>query len=338
MSAAIVVCFRWGAEGGAADPAASAAGLKAALRFAQQAEALGALLCAFGSGELAVAFSASDHDEALHFAARAVRGADAAKVLRAGVAIGELAPLFEAGRFVSLSWGEALEAASSMARLARPGEALIDGDLEGAKDGSLAIQKTPHQVTAAGRARVLFKLDVAHPFVRESMTLYEDTFSNTGETEELPRHNTGSMHMIDIARDALVRGDTQSLDFALRQLKLTGEHPDLTARLAGVLALTRGAKDEGIRILRRAVEQEVRDDRKARALLAYAVGLAAAARNEEALFAALGALAVTRAHGDKSGENACCRFLAQLSRAAGHDEPARTWERVASRLSNPPPP
>lgn len=335
MSTAIVVCFKWGTDAGSAER--SGAGLKVALRFAQQAEALGALLCAFASGELAVAFAGSDHDEAVHFAARALRGKDAGGVLRAGVAFGELAPLFEAGRFVSLSWGEALECAASLARLARPGQVLLDGELEGSKDGSLAAKKTEHQLELGGTNRAVFSLDVAHPFVRESMTIYEDTFTNTGETEELERHPTGSIQVIDIAREALVRGDTQSLDFALRQLKLTGEHPDLAARLAGVLALTRGAKDEGLRILRRAVEQEEREDRRARALLAYSVGLAAAGRNEEALLAALEALAVTRAHDDRSGENACARFLAQLSRAAGGEDAARTWETVASRLSRPPP-
>jgi hypothetical protein len=336
LSTAIVVCFRWGTELGSAEHGSSGQGLKAAVRAAQQAEALGALLCAFASGELAVAFASADHDEAVHFAARAIR--HAAGALAGGVGCGELSPLFEAGRFVSLSWGEALECAAKLAARARAGEVLLDGELEGAKDGSVSARHVGDAIELGGRKRAVLSLDVAHPFVRESMTLYEDTFTSSSEADELQRHPTGSMHMADIAREALVRGDTQSLDFALRQLKLTGENPDLAARLAGVLALTRGAKEEGLRILRRAVEQEERDDRRARALLAYAVGLAAAARNEEALLAALQALAVTRAHGDKSGENACARFLAQLTRAAGHEEPARVWEEAASRLSRPPPP
>lgn len=336
MSTAIVVCFRWGTELGGAEHGSSGQGLKAAVRAAQQAEALGALLCAFASGELAVAFASADHDEAVHFAARAVR--QAAGALAAGVGSGELSPLFEAGRFVSLSWGEALAFAAALAGRARPGQVLLDGELEGAKDGSLSAAPAGADLVIADARRGVLSLDVAHPFVRESITLYEDTFTNQGEAAELERSPTGSMHMADIAREALVRGDTQSLDFALRQLKLTGENPDLAARLAGVLALTRGAKEEGLRILRRAVEQEERDDRRARALLAYAVGLAAAARHEEALLAALQALAVTRAHGDRSGENACARFLAQLTRAAGHEEPARVWEQTAARLSRPPPP
>jgi hypothetical protein len=333
MTTAIVVCFRWGTE-----PSASAIGLKSALRFAQQAEALGALLCAYGATELAVAFVPADHDEALHFAARAMKKADPAAALGAGVGSGELTPLFEAGRFVSLSRGEALDCAAALARVAPVGGVFIDSELDGAKDGSLSALKTGKELTVGGRSRSILALEVAHPFVRESVTLYEDTFTALDEAEELPRQPSGAFQIADLAREALVRGDTAGLDMALRQLKLTGEHPDLAARLAGVLALTRGAKDEGLRILRRAVEQEEHEGRRARALLAYAVGLAAAGRNEEALLAALGALALTRAHDDRSGEVACARFLAQLSRASGHEEPARAWEGVASRASRPPPP
>ncbi|NUO50331.1 MAG: hypothetical protein HOV80_15865 [Polyangiaceae bacterium] len=332
MTAAIVVCFRWGTE-----TELSAAGQRTALRLAQQAEALGALLCAYGSTEIAVAFVASDHDEALHFAARSLRKLEPGGTIRAGVGAGELTPLFEAGRFVSLSRGEAFDCAALLSRVAEPGQVLIDSELDGAKDGSLAAPETGKVLTVSGRGRRALALDVAHPFVRESVTLYEDTFTALEDTDEVPRSPTGAFQIVDLARDALVRGDTAGLDMALKQLKLTGEHPDLAARLAGVLAMTRGAKEEGLRILRRAVEQEERDDRRARAELAYAVGLAAASRNEEALLAGLRALALTRMHDDRSGELACARFLAQLSRASGQEEPARVWESVATRASRPPP-
>ncbi len=332
MSSSVVVCFRWGSE-----LADAGVGPEIALRLGKQAEALGALLCAFASGEMAVAFAGTDHDEAVHFAARSMRQVDARASLRVGVGAGALAPLFETGRFVTISSGEALECAAALARLARPGEALIDGELEGAADGSLCATRTGASVQAGGRTHAVLALDVVHPFVRESITLYEDTFTSLADTDQLPRTPTGSFQIVDLAREAFVRGDPASLDMALRQLKVTGEHPDLAARLAGVLAMTRGAKEEGLRILRQAVEKETNDARRARASLAYSVGLAAAGRNEDALLEALRALAHTRAHGDRSGELACARFLAQLSRASGSEEAARVWEATAARASTPPP-
>jgi hypothetical protein len=144
---------------------------------------------------------------------------------------------------------------------------------------------------------------------------------------------TGSFEIIELAREALKRGDTMSLDAALQHLKITGEHPEVVERLAGVLAMTRGAKEDGLRVLRRAAASETREDRRTRAVLAFAVGLAAAGRTEDALLEALSALALTRSLGDTSGEVACTTFLSQLSEAAGHGGAAAAWQAVADRVA-----
>ncbi len=137
------------------------------------------------------------------------------------------------------------------------------------------------------------------------------------------------------ARQALLRGDIESLDAALAELKPTGAHPELVERLAGLLALNRGAKDEGLRTLRQAVDSESRPPFKTRAHLAYAIALASAGRSESALLEALTALARAREMLDKAGEAATARFLSQLSSSTGHAVAASVWEHVVELATAP---
>lgn len=335
MESHVVVSFRWDAERATAESR-----LGNLARLAKQGEALGATLCAYAPGQLAIAFPETEHEEAVHYAVRSLRKAEASLSLRAGIGVGRLAPLIDSGVFVSLSWGEGLDVASRLSGLAAAGEILVDGALQGIAEGSLSAPPRGDDVEVGGKARVVLVLDQIAPFVRDSVSLYEDTHTEgvAGEDTDPLRHPTGSFQIAEIAREALVRGDPRSLDLALQQLRWSGEHKDLAARLAGVLAMTQGAKEEGLRILRRAAEAEQNDDRRARAALAYAVGLAAAGRSGDALLEALRALAITRARADQSGEIACMRFLAQLAFATGHPEAAEAWERVGGRVTAPPPP
>ena len=306
----VVVLFDWD-RGRAAQAVA--------MRLAKLAEALGAVLVAFGTKTLAVGFSDGDEEEAVHFAARAARKASSEQApLRIAIAYGVLDQAFEGSAFVCLATGEPLDVGVSLLELAQPGQVVVDGDLPCLRASDLSGIPLSAAQTKIPRAGI--SLDVEHPFVRDSMSLYEDT-----QTREPQRQDSGSFEMIDLAREALMSGDTASLDVALQQLRVTGEHKDLAARLAGVLALTRGAKEEGLRILRKAALDEKEEHRRARSLLAYSVGLAAAGRHEEALLEALSALALTRAQSDANGELACVKFLAQLSRDAGREDAALAW-------------
>jgi hypothetical protein len=320
LARAVVVSFRW-----AAAPDKPVEAVKAADGLAQQAAALGARLSAFGGYEIAMSFDPSDELLAIEFAARAVQ--QGGPVSKAGIAVGDIAELEEGDGNVALAWGEPSVVAAALARAAKPGEVLLDASVAHATNGSLSVSPSGRELTFGGAPRASYALDV-EATVQAQGPVFADSVP--------PRSPSGSFEIIELAREALKRGDTSSLDAALKHLRVTGEHPEVVERLAGVLAMTRGAKEEGLRVLRKAAESEPREDRRARAVLAYAVGLAAAGRPEDALLEALSALSMTRQYADQSGEVACSTFLSQLSEASGHGNAAAAWQHVADRTSGPP--
>ncbi|MGK3997260.1 hypothetical protein [Sorangium sp. So ce1024] len=155
-----------------------------------------------------------------------------------------------------------------------------------------------------------------------------DPLAKTSESPVLSMSDI-AVRLAELARRALVQGDLRALERLVGELRRTGERADLVERMSGLIALGRGAKDDALRRLRIAAEAEAEPAQRARALLAYGVALAAAGRAEGALLEALSALARAREADDRRGEQACARFLARLAAAAGHEEAARTWARVA---------
>lgn len=144
------------------------------------------------------------------------------------------------------------------------------------------------------------------------------------------------MQLAERAKRALVQGDLVTLEKLIGELRRTGEHLDLVERMSGFVALGRGAKAEALRKLRAAADIEQPPAQRARALLAYGVALAATGEPEAALLEALDALARAREVGDRHGEEACARFLARLSSAAGHPTAAEAWADVAKQVSGAP--
>lgn len=289
--------------------------------IASEAEAQGATLCAFGPFEVCLAFT--DIEEAAAFAAHIV--AAKGELPRAGLSVGDLTPYLPGEGFVRLSFGAPIVVATALARLAQPGEIIVDA---ATAEGRLPTIGPERSVTLGGKPRVAYALDTS------SFGSTDDSIdlASTHETIAAPSPDADSSvgrEMLELAREALTKTHEVSLDRAIAELNLTDEHADVVERLAGVLAMTRGAKEEGLRVLRRAAEGEQRDDRRARAVLAYAIGVAGAGRHDDALLEALSALAITRARGDRSGEKACARFLAQLSFSTGQAEAASAWEHVA---------
>jgi len=138
------------------------------------------------------------------------------------------------------------------------------------------------------------------------------------------------------AKKALVQGDLATLEKLIAELRRSGEHSDLVERMSGFVALGRGAKAEALRKLRAAADVEQRPAHRARALLAYGVALAATGEPEAALLEALDALSRAREVGDRMGEEACARFLARLSSAAGHSSAAAAWADVVKQVSAAP--
>jgi type IV secretory pathway VirB10-like protein len=137
--------------------------------------------------------------------------------------------------------------------------------------------------------------------------------------------------LADLAKHALLKGDLGMLERLVSELRLTGEHAELVERMTGFISLGRGAKSDALRRLRAAADAEQRPARRARALLAYGVALAAAGRTEGALLEVLTALARAREAEDHHGEQACARFLARLSFATGHEAAGRAWTEIARR-------
>ncbi|WP_438018033.1 hypothetical protein WMF18_02670 [Sorangium sp. So ce315] len=155
-----------------------------------------------------------------------------------------------------------------------------------------------------------------------------DPLAKTSESPVLSTNDI-AVRLAELARQALVQGDLRSLERLVGELRRTGERDGLVERMSGLIALGRGAKDDALRRLRIAAEAEAEPAQRARALLAHGVALAAAGRAEGALLEALSALARAREADDRRGEQACARFLARLAAAAGHEDAARTWARVA---------
>jgi hypothetical protein len=139
--------------------------------------------------------------------------------------------------------------------------------------------------------------------------------------------------LAELAKQALVQGDLSTVELLIAQLRMTGEYTELVERMSGLVALGRGATTEALRKLQAATEADQPPAQRARALLAYGVALAATGDTEAALLEALDALSRAREAGDPHGEEACARFLARLSSAAGYSSAAVTWANVVKRVT-----
>lgn len=320
----VILTFRWNTSGLAAGAA------QRGQELAREAAAHGATLCAFGPFELTLAFGGGDAQDAASFAARVV--AENGELGRAGMALGDISPFDDGDGFVRLAFGAPIVIATALARFAQIGEVVVDAPLS--REG-LRFTGAAREITLGGRSRSTFLLDIADPIGEATPVAVEATRPIAKETPDgtvKVRESDAPpavRDLLGLAREALMRSDRISIDAAVAQLNLTNEHADVVERLAGVLAMTRGAKEEGLRVLRKAAEGEEREDKRARAVLAYAIGVAAVGRQDDALLEALTALSIARARGDRSGEKACARFLAQLSFSNGHKDAASAWEHVA---------
>jgi hypothetical protein len=129
------------------------------------------------------------------------------------------------------------------------------------------------------------------------------------------------------------------LESWIEALRASGEHDGAASRLEAIALLAKGETGAALAALREAVSQAASSTLavQSRALLAYAIGLAVARQDTEALFAALEALARARASGEPRGERACARFLTRLSSGAGHSRAADVWQKIAGERTIPPP-
>jgi len=334
----IVVSFR-----GIVPPGGGALYLERALALKQRAEAHGATLCAWSALTFSFDFDPDELEEAASLAALAQESIPEDERFGAGIAAGEMRVLGDGGGMAKLGWGAPLVAAALLARDARAGEVLIDSELMDKRGAELLglgfrISGERRQLLPAARHSLPPPLPVrveASPASLPPPRLLQQSYPFGPSSTNGPPSTRGSSisdagdQTAELARQALLQGNMAALDLLLEKLRVTGEHGDLAERMAGLVALRRGATAEALRRLRDATESVKEPAQQARARLAYAVALSASGRTEGALLEALEALSRARAAADAPGARACALFLARLSAGAGHGAAASTWFKIA---------
>jgi hypothetical protein len=329
----IVVSFR-----GVVPPGGEKMYLERALALKQRAEAHGATLCAWSALTFSFDFDPDELEEAASLAALAQESIPEDERFGAGIAAGEMRTLGEGGGMAKLGWGAPLVAAALLSRDARAGEVLIDGEMLSRLGPVLAdlgfrVSGERRQLLPAARSSLpppavidTRQISVPPPRVLQQSYPFGPP---SGSSPVSTRGVSEGDQTAELARQALLQGNMAALDLLLEKLRVTGEHGELVERMAGLVALRRGATAEGLRRLRDAAESVKEPAQQARSRLAYGVALAAAGRTEGALLEALGALSRARAGGDAAGERACALFLARLSAGAGHGAAASAWVVIA---------
>ncbi|WP_437984131.1 hypothetical protein [Sorangium sp. So ce117] len=142
--------------------------LARALALKKRAEALGATLCAWSAQTFSFEFTPDDVEEAVLLAALAAEDASVHPDARfaVGIAQGEMTYVGEAGRFTALSWGQPLLVAVMLARVALPGDVLLDPALPGVISGELMTLGAHRGIDGARRVRGL-RLDAQQPLRRQ---------------------------------------------------------------------------------------------------------------------------------------------------------------------------
>ncbi|HTN83178.1 MAG TPA: hypothetical protein VL242_05825 [Sorangium sp.] len=142
--------------------------LARALALKKRAEALGATLCAWSAQTFSFEFTPEDIEEAVLLAALAAEDAAVHPDARfaAGIAQGEMTYVGEAGRFTALSWGQPLLVAVMLARVALPGDVLLDPALPAVLSGELMTLGIHRGIDGARRVRGL-RLDAQQPLRRQ---------------------------------------------------------------------------------------------------------------------------------------------------------------------------
>lgn len=335
----IVVSFR-----GTVPPGGEKTYIDRALALKQRAEAHGATLCAWSALTFSFDFDPDELEEATSLAALAQENIAEDERFGAGIAAGEMRTLGEGGGMAKLGWGAPLVAAAILSRDARSGEVLIDSEMLvrfGAELTELGFRVSGERRQLLPAARMSLPpppaiVDVRSVALPPPPRVLQQSYPFGPPTAPPPPMSAradGGDQTAELARQALLQGNMAALDLLLEKLRVTGEHAELVERMAGLVALRRGATAEGLRRLRDAAESVKEPAQQARSRLAYGVALAAAGRTEGALLEALEALSRARAGGDAPGERACALFLARLSAGAGHPEAASAWVRIAQGAS-----
>lgn len=324
MTRHIVVTFRMPHAGMAPGPEGTY--MLRARSMCARGEALGGRLVAWGASVLALAYDEDSMEEAVLFAT-SIRE-EALSLDRAwacGVAEGELEALAPDGDRMHLAWGEALLNAASLARIAKAGEVLVDGDVRALRAGQLSLIGARAATDSGQRVRG-WRLDLEHPWKRvepvagrnpdvtDRFVLPRDAMLDAGATLELP--------VPDFSGDELSTSEVLQIVEAASMPSNAPEGPvsseQGSALAAKVMVLARGDENadavEALGQLRRMRAEAEAGPAPARcqAALALAMALTLSGRIEEGLLEALDALARARESHDDKAVGACLALLAKL--------------------------
>lgn len=313
MNRHIVVAFRMPPAG--MTPGADGAYLNRARSLCARGEALGGRLVAWSAVMLAIAWDTDSIEEAMLLATSVREGADPPdRAWAAGVAEGELEPLAPDGQRMHLAWGEALLASVSLARVARPGEVLVDGDVRALRAGQLTLRGARSATDSGQRIRG-WRLDLEMPWKTGAAT------AGSSSPAEFPAEGLSSEEVLEIVERA-------------SQPPLSGDDVSARTQPAGILLADRvralvGQEPSGLAVetladLRRSRARAEGGPAAARcqAALALSMTLCLAGRSEEALLEGLDALARSREAQDPRATGACLALLAKLYANAGLSDAA----------------
>jgi hypothetical protein len=321
--------------------------LERARALARRAEALGAQLVSWSATTLAFAWDPESVEEAVALAVSAREDAlFAGSMWACGIAEGEMEPLSVAVQRADLAWGEPLVRAVSLARIAEPGQVLLDDSLGAFQRGELHT-KGRRMGKDAGEQVHGEELDTQAPWIRAGVPS-SSSFASEKAPEVRPAlvdpdaaaddPEVFAARMVDLTREALVAGNAKNLQRLSEGLRATGEHEVLADRMRAMARLSRGQVGEALRALRqtRMLSEAEPASVRCQAALALAFALSLSGRPDDALLEGLDALARAREGEDRKAQGACLAFLAKLfTRVGDKNGAARITEALASYPRTP---
>jgi hypothetical protein len=344
----IVVAFRMPPAG--LKPGPDGPYLARARSMCARGEALGGRLVAWSAAIFAMAWDGDSVEEALELAT-SLRGTDSSpeRAWTCGIAEGALELLAQDGQRMHLAWGDALLSASSLARVAKAGEVLVDGDVRALRAGQLSLVGARSATDAGQRVRG-WRLDLERPWKRgtpgfESEHGYDEdaivvTVDELSVTDPGNAEKTAPMPALEFTAEELSTSDLLQVIEASALQPFEEELATSARRREGTLAdrvreLSHGDTNRdpvlAIADLRRARARAEGAPFTVRcqASLALAMTLSIAGRAEESLLEAFDALASARSAKDPKAVAACIALLSKLYVGAGFLDAAKTLMETA---------
>jgi hypothetical protein len=315
MSRSIVVAFRMPPAG--ISPGSDGTYLARARSLCARGEALGGQLVAWSAALLAVSWDGDSIEEAVMLAVSVRQGSSALeRAWAGGLAEGDLEALAPDGQRMHLAWGSALISAASLARVARPGEVLVDGDVRALRASQLALHGARSSTDSGQRVRG-WRLDIEHPW-KTSAQGFPPSEVSTEDVLQIVERRSESPNGVGAH-------DRQAGESSPPPPRTGSSPPKLADHVRALKEHdTSGFGVEALTDLRRtrALAEGGSATTRCQAALALSMTLCLAGRTDEALLEGLDALARAREAKDPRAIDASLALLAKLYTSAGYADAA----------------